>query len=132
MARQRKQATNSVPILQMMRRLGQVYGGQNLPERWPAGSAARRCPFERWELKLALVVKDERGSSMTPSDAGSNSLNVLVTGGVTKPRISTCPALPKEPQSRWSEPERLSALLLAKALWKRSKSNSCQPYSGFS
>jgi hypothetical protein len=34
---------------------------QNLPEPWPAGSAARRRPFERWELKLALVGRDERG-----------------------------------------------------------------------
>ena len=31
--------------------------GQNPPEPWPAGSAARRRPFERWELKLPLVVR---------------------------------------------------------------------------
>jgi hypothetical protein len=47
--------------LQEMTRLGRVEAGQNLLERWPAGSAARRRPFERWELKLALVVRDERG-----------------------------------------------------------------------
>ena len=39
----------SLPIFQEMTHLGLAQGGRNLPERLPAGSGARRRPFERWD-----------------------------------------------------------------------------------
>ena len=50
----------SLPLIREMTHLGLAQAGQDRPERSPAGSGARRRPFERWESKLPLVARGER------------------------------------------------------------------------
>ena len=49
------------PLRQGMTYLGRAHGGQNRPERLLVGSAARRRPFEPWELTFPLAVRAARG-----------------------------------------------------------------------
>ena len=50
----------SLPLVHEMTHLGRMQDGQDPPERLPAGSGARRRPFERWESKLPLVGRGMR------------------------------------------------------------------------
>ena len=55
----------SLLIPQDMTRLGAAERGRNPPEPSPAGSVARRRPFERWGLKLPLVARGTRETGVT-------------------------------------------------------------------
>jgi hypothetical protein len=51
----------SVRMFQEVTYPGEAQAGQNLPERSPAASVARRRRFEDWGSKLALGAMGERG-----------------------------------------------------------------------